>query len=247
MPLSDILHNIQILSYPSLCVNNKLHLIGGVTIPPPRIHQLLQNHFNLGRWSSSGSDRGIAHFLTAQEIQSRKWEERTRTNKGLGWLKCKKGDSVTLCIPLCMCSLTLAWVSSEISTKLLGMPTHLDRSSLTAAGLSLSLSLMRLVSQMSGVDSQPPLCVSRRQLTFPGSFFQLSDWRSLPTSGRVEILSPNPLSGFAPKQTKESSAWRTTYIVLQRLWYWILENVKYLFTSHSSRVGYDTRSILSGV
>ena len=32
---------------------------------------------------------------------------------------------------------------------------------------------------------------------------------SLPTSGRVEISSPNPLSGFAPKQTKESSAWQT--------------------------------------
>ena len=38
--------------------------------------------------------------------------------------------------------------------------------------------------------------------------------RSLPTSGRVEISSPNPLSGFEPKQTKESSAWRTTYKVL---------------------------------
>ena len=53
---------------------------------------------------------------------------------------------MTLCIPLCICRLTLAWISSEISTKLLGMPTHLDRSSLTASGLY----LMWLVSQMSG-------------------------------------------------------------------------------------------------
>ena len=33
---------------------------------------------------------------------------------------------------MCICRLTLAWISSEIFTKLLGMPTHLDRSSLTA-------------------------------------------------------------------------------------------------------------------
>ena len=46
----------------------------------------------------------------------------------------QEDDSVTLCIPLCICWRTLAWISSEISTKLLGMPTHLDWSSLTAAG-----------------------------------------------------------------------------------------------------------------
>ena len=34
-----------------------------------------------GRWSSSGSDWGIAHFFTAQEIQSREWEKKNkRTN-----------------------------------------------------------------------------------------------------------------------------------------------------------------------
>ena len=32
---------------------------------------------------------------------------------------------------------------------------------------------------------------------------------------RRDFKSKNPLSGFAPKQTKESSAWRATYIVLQ--------------------------------
>ena len=35
----------------------------------------------------------------------------------------------------------------------------------------------------------------------------------LPVTLRSQVQ--NPLSGFAPKQTKESSAWRTTYIVLQ--------------------------------
>ena len=105
---------------------------------------------------------------------------------------------MTLWILLCICRRTLAWISCEISIKLLGMPTHLDRYSLTAAGLY----LMRLVSQMSGVDSQPPLCVSRCQLTSLSSFVQLPDRRSLPNSGRVEISSPKPLSGFAPKTDK---------------------------------------------
>ena len=41
-----------------------------------------------------------------------------------------------IAFPMCICRLTLAWISSEISTKLLGMPTHLDQSSFTAAGLS---------------------------------------------------------------------------------------------------------------
>ena len=36
----------------------------------------------------------------------------------------------------------------------------------------------------------------------------------LPTSGHPWSRVQNTLSGFAPKQTKESSAWRTTYIVL---------------------------------
>ena len=33
---------------------------------------------------------------------------------------------------MCICRLTLAWISSEISKKLLGMSTHLERPSLTA-------------------------------------------------------------------------------------------------------------------
>ena len=126
---------------------------------------------------------------------------------------------MTLCIPLCICRLTLTWISSDISTKLLGMPTHLDRSSLTAAGLY----LMRLVSQMSGVDW--PLASPFANCLPLGFLCPTPDSRSLPTSGRVEISSPNPLSGFAPKQTKESSAWRTTYIVSQFSWRRIVINI----------------------
>ena len=71
--------------------------------------------------------------------------------------------------------------------------------------------LIGLVSLLSGFD-----CPVRRPSPTASlsSFVQLSDWRSLPTSGHVEISGPNSLSGFAPKQTKGSSDWRTTYIVL---------------------------------
>ena len=41
--------------------------------------------------------------------------------------------------------------------------------------------------------------------------------RPVTSSDHAEISSPkNLLSGFAPKQTKESSAWRATHIVLHR-------------------------------
>ena len=103
---------------------------------------------------------------------------------------------MTLCIPLCICRLTLAWISSEISTKLQGMLTHLDRSSLTAAGLYLmpigvlcctvSTAILRLPSQLPSV----------------GSFFQLSTGVPLPTSGRVEISSPKPFVWFRAKTDK---------------------------------------------
>ena len=108
---------------------------------------------------------------------------------------------------MCICRLTLACNSSEISTKLLGMPTHLDRSSLTA----LDPISCQLVSLLSGVDW--PLASP-----FANSFLwvSLSNSSLAFPSGRVEISSPNPLSGFAPKQTKESCAWWTTYIVLHQ-------------------------------
>ena len=63
-------------------------------------------------------------------------EKEQRTNEGLGQLKCKKvklWHSAFLCIRRLM----LTCIHREISTKLLGMPTHLDWSSLTDAGLSL--------------------------------------------------------------------------------------------------------------
>ena len=106
-----------------------------------------------------------------------------------------------------MCRLTLAWISSEISTKLQGMPTHLDRSFRTALD---SLSC-RLVT--SAVRYRLATCVSRPQLLLPSPFVQFLT-RSLTHFRSRRDRGLRPLFGFAPKQTKGSSAWQTTYIVL---------------------------------
>ena len=148
---------------------------------------------------------GASHIsLLLQEIQSREREEREQTNNMLGLTQVQKGSYVTLCI----CRLTLAWIFSETSTKLLGMPTLLVRSS--------SLVLDSLMpTRLSAVRCRLVTRVTLRQLPSSNSFVQLSSRVPLPTSGHSRSRVQNPLSGFAPKQTKESSVWRTTYIVLQ--------------------------------
>ena len=131
-----------------------------------------------------------------------------------------------------MCRLSLAWVTSENSTMLL----ESDSSWLTLAGPYPMLPC--LSAPVSGVDRpcpwihanlccsplsvQPPtasLCPaancpllgrvvnslsgSRRQLSFASpSHFRI----------RRDFMSKNPLSGFAPKQTR--LLWRPTHIVL---------------------------------
>ena len=129
----------------------------------------------------------------------------------LGLIQAQEEKLCNMAFPMCIWRLTLAWISSEISTKRLGMPTHLDRSFRTA----LDPISCQLVSLLSGVDWPLVSLFANCPLRVPLS--HSSDWRSLPTFGHVEISSPNPLSCFAPKQTKGSSAWRTTYIMLQLL------------------------------
>ena len=105
---------------------------------------------------------------------------------------------------LWICRLTLAWISSENSTTheecwliLTGLPSQrLDP-------ISSDWSLRCPVS--TGHSRHPSLTAS------PSSFFQLPTRVSSYFASRSRIQSP--LSGFAPKQTKESSAWRTTNIV----------------------------------
>ena len=47
----------------------------------PRYINFFETISILAGESSSGSDRGIAHFFMAQEIQSREWEERTKNKR----------------------------------------------------------------------------------------------------------------------------------------------------------------------
>ena len=112
-----------------------------------------------------------------------------------------------VCNTTCMCRLTLAWVTSENSTKQLECRHLLTRSSsldpIFSAGLT---------APVSGVDCPCPWFHANS----PSSSLQPTLSRPLTTSGYGEISGPKILClVFAPKQTKESSTWRATYIVLQ--------------------------------
>ena len=157
----------------------------------------------LGRWSTSGSEAGNAHFFTATRIRSRGPEKiEGQTNKHLGLAQEQK-VSMQHYISHSIYGLTLAWITSENSTKQLEC-RHLD-----------SIFFARLYLLCYCVRSRPHLSVSRRQLlfsSFPTNSLLASRYLFRP---RRDFKSKNPLSRFAPKQTKESSAWRATYIVLQ--------------------------------
>ena len=167
-----------------------------VTLPTgPPTHQLLRTISLLGRWSTSGPDRGIAHFFmaTRNTIEGVGKKNKTKTDEqneqyepGVN-SKCKTRSYVTLCILVSIYRLMLAWISSETSTKLLGMPTYTDRSSSLLWTLSHANST--LCCPVSTARS-----VVRRQPPSSSSFVHFSHWRSLPTSGHVEIAGPNPLS-----------------------------------------------------
>ena len=122
--------------------------------------------------------------------------------------------------------LTLAWITSENSTKqpecrhLLNRSSSLDpiRCCLASLlGCPLSTAPVR-GSTPTLVSLVPPPTASVRG-SIPTACELLSPTNSLFVSPyhfriRRDFRSKNPLSGFAPKQTKESSAWRATYIVL---------------------------------
>ena len=108
--------------------------------------------------------------------------------------------------------LTLTWVTSENSTKQLECQIILTRSS--------SPSLDPISCWLASLPRCPvstalvrvPLPTPNFALLFPTLFS-----RPVTTSGYGEISGPRtPLSGFAPKQTKESSAWLATHIVLHK-------------------------------
>ena len=106
----------------------------------------------------------------------------------------------------------LACISSEISTKLLGMPTHIDWPSLTAAGLYL-MQTGHFCCPLSTDPLRQPSPTAFSGFLLP----TISDRRSLAHFRSCRDLELRPLFGFAPKQTKRSSAWRTPFIVSQRV------------------------------
>ena len=82
---------------------------------------------------------GASHIsLQLQEIQSREREKKNKRTICLGLTQsARQGVMQHSAFPVCICRLTLTWISSETSTKLLGMPTYPDRSSsLVPTGLS---------------------------------------------------------------------------------------------------------------
>ena len=145
----------------------------------------------------------------------------------LGLTQVQKGSYVALC----MCRLTLVRVSSENSTMLLDYRLILTRLPLQ---LWTSSHPTGLSAPVSTGHSRHPLPTASSS-----SFVQLSDRRSLPTSGHPKSRFQNPLSCFAPKQTKGSSAWRTTYIVLHHtpvqspVWGFIMTNDRHILCARA--------------
>ena len=135
-----------------------------------------------GRWSTSGSEVGNAHFLHKNTIEEAGQNRRTN-EQTLG-------------------------VNSRAKRGV--MQHYINRN---ANILTRSYSLDPFFSAtVSGVDRicpspSPAAC----QLLSPTNYLLASRYHS---RTRRDFKSKNPLSGFAPKQTKESSAWRTTYIML---------------------------------
>ena len=153
---------------------------------------------------------GATHIsLPLQEYNRGSGRKENKTNKTNNMLGVNSSAEGELCNTLCMCRLTLAWVTSETSTKQLECRLILTRSSFT--GLD---PISSDWSHRSGVRCRLPLSVVSRQLPVC-SFVQPTLFsRPLPLPVTVRFQVQNPLSGFTPKQTKESSAWRATYIML---------------------------------
>ena len=135
--------------------------------------------------------RGVTHISCHYKNMIEGARENKRTNEQTRTMlevNSEQKESMQHYISDSIYGLTLAWITSKNSTKQLEC-RHLD--SVFFAGPYL------LLTRLSTVPS--PTLVS--------SFLQ-------PTLfSRPVTSSKNPLSGFAPKQTKESSAWWATYIV----------------------------------
>ena len=193
-----------------------------MTLPlRPPVTSTLQIISLYGRWSTSGSDRGIAQFFTATKKYHR--GNRRKKNKHLGLTQVKKESYVILC----MCRLTLVWTLAKLAQ------SSWNADSIFFHWSGPSLMPTHLSAPVSGVDWS---LVS----PFANSFSVLLSHSQTGVPSLLPVTrdrgSKTPLSGFAPKQTKESSAWRTTYIVLHLVlflrchhWFvWLLKSLKIL-------------------
>ena len=170
--------------------------------------------------SSSGSDRGITHFSMDTRNTIKGVGEKEQTNKRTIWAWVNSSARRLSCDTLrslCIYRLTLACISSEISTKLLGMPTHLDWSSFTATGPYLMpTGLFCCPLSTSNCHSASSLANS-----FCGFLLPTPNWRSPAYFWSRRDLEHRPSFGFAPKQTKGLSAYPTTYIVSHSHQSWV--------------------------
>ena len=146
---------IHKFSFKYVVCNIKL----SVTIPPQTPDtSTSSNHFDiLGRWSSSGPDRGIAHFFTATRNTIEGVGEKEQTNKTN---LCKTRSDVTLYIPVSIYRLCLR----GFLAKILQPVRSADLSWFVFPHCS-GPHLIRLVSLLSGVD-----CPVRRPS--PTAFFE---------------------------------------------------------------------------
>ena len=162
-----------------------------VTPSRPPLHEpLLIIPLLYGRWSTSGSDRGIAHFLTATRIKSREQEKKEQTNKHLGLTQVQKECYVTLC----MCRLTLVWTLAKLSQ------SYWNADSMFFHWSGPSLMSTRLSAPVSGVNWSLSSPFANSPLLSP--FVSLSDWRPLTTSGHIEIAGPKHFVWFRAKTDK---------------------------------------------
>ena len=175
-------------------------MICDVTLLAPTLHQLLRTISLLGRWSLSGSDRGIAHFYGYKKFnQGSGRKEKKQTNEqhepGIN-SKGKTRSYVTLCFPVSIYRLTLAWISRENST------THKECwLILTRLPSLLRTSFHPTV--LSAVRCRPPCPSSVANCFLRVALSNYLTRVSLPTSGHAEISSPKPFVWFRTKTDKE--------------------------------------------
>ena len=172
-------------------------------LTPPHYLSLLTMSSSLPAGDQLVVRGGNAHFFTYTRIRSRETGENRKTNEQTK-LGVTKGRG-RCCNTICMCRLSLAWVTSENSTMLLGS----DILRLFFTGPYLVSSPLCSVS---GVDCpsvdprQLPLLLSNYQLLLLVSCHQLPT-ASLWVASSTLIRLPVPLPGTARFHVQESFVW----------------------------------------